>query len=77
MQYAHNMYKHTWFSQEFVQGIVSTKSGSLAGLPLADLLFSVAIARILYKVNTALANSGLESFYYHNEIKYMARGLLF
>jgi hypothetical protein len=54
-------FKNTWLSQEGVDGVIVTHFGSLAGTPLADLLYSLAMARILLNLRNTLKNDNLES----------------
>jgi hypothetical protein len=41
-------YTNTWMTVEGTDGVFTTNVGCLAGTPLADLLFTVSVARILY-----------------------------
>ena len=43
---AQEWYRNTWVSQEGISQVMLTCMGSLAGTPLADLIYSVAMARI-------------------------------
>ena len=52
----------------YINGIVNTSRGSLAGLPLADLLYAIAMARILEKklrgeITFKFLSHDLEYFY--------------
>ena len=56
-----NLYSRTWFSQDYVQGVVHTSLGSMAGTPPADLIYALAFSRVLFKFNEALDRKGLGS----------------
>ena len=54
-----NLYSRTWFSQDFVLGVVHTSLGSMAGTPPADIIYALAFSRVLFKFNEALGNKSL------------------
>ena len=49
----------TWASTEGLAGVLQFQSGTLAGTPIADLVFIVAFARVLRKVRMNLKEVGL------------------
>jgi len=58
---AKEWYRNTWISQEGISNVMLTVMGSLAGTPLADLVYTVAMARILCKLRSSLESNGLMS----------------
>jgi len=60
-------FKNTWLSQEGIDGVIVTHFGSLAGTPLADLLYSLAMARVLLNLRNSLKKDNLESSFFINE----------
>ena len=54
-----HMHKHTWSSMEYVQGILRTFSGCLAGTPLADLLYCFLMMWYFGVVHSELQQQGL------------------
>eukprot|EP00973_Karenia_brevis_P005348 730312-Karenia_brevis.AAC.1 len=44
---ATEMHRFTWCSFEGLPGVIRTKSGTIAGAPLADLTFNAAMRKIL------------------------------
>ncbi len=54
-------YCNTWFTQDYVDGIVRTSLGCMAGNPPADIIFALAFSRVLFKFNDALDARGLRS----------------
>jgi hypothetical protein len=53
---AQEFYNNTWFSQEYLYHVISTSRGSCAGMPLADIIYGLTMARVLWKLHNALAN---------------------
>ncbi len=53
------LHKNTWCSTEGLPGAVSTESGSLAGHPLGDIVFAMAISRLLMMIETRFLSAGL------------------
>ena len=51
---AEQWYINTWASHEFIPNVISTTAGSGAGTPLADLVYSLAMARVLTTVRRSL-----------------------
>ena len=51
-------YNNTWVSQDFVQGILAVVNGSSAGMPLADLVYSLAMSRVLLTIRESLITDG-------------------
>ena len=43
-------YTNSWFSTEFLAGVIATMRGTMAGMTMADLIYALAFARILYKL---------------------------
>ena len=58
---AHEAYCNTWFTQDGLAGVVATQRGSNAGMPLADLIFSLAMSRILSTFYNTIKKEGLTS----------------
>ncbi len=54
-------FTNTWTGQEYIPNITYTTAGSAAGAPLADLLYSIAMSRVLITMRKALHMEGLES----------------
>ena len=52
-------YQSTWFSTEGIDGVVSFDSGSMAGTSPADLVFTLAMTKILNNLHCELAAKGL------------------
>lgn len=48
---AQSFYSNTWFSQESIEGVVRTRRGCLAGLPLADIIFSLVCATVFKRLH--------------------------
>ena len=59
----HAFHTNTWFSQESLPGVVRTNRGCLAGLPLADVVFSLLFACVLFRFRGAIRANGLNSSY--------------
>ena len=53
------MYQHTWASTEGLSTIVKTSSGSSAGTPLADLMYVIAISKVMQNTRLRLDSAGL------------------
>jgi len=58
---ARQWYRGTWVSQEGIPNVIQTDIGCMAGTPLADLLFTVVMSRILYVARMSITSDGLES----------------
>ena len=54
-------YCNTRFSQDYVEGVVRTSLGCMAGTPPADIIYALAFSRVLAKFNDALDAHGLRS----------------
>ncbi len=52
-------YTNTWTSQEFIPNVTCTTTGSAAGTPFADLIYSLAMSRVLKTMRRSLLNEGL------------------
>ena len=48
------LYSNTWVSVEGVPGCISATEGSCAGMPLADIIYSVAMSRVLNRIRSQL-----------------------
>ena len=44
-------YCNTWFSQDYVDGVISTSHGCMAGTPPADIIYALAFSRVLFNYN--------------------------
>ena len=53
------MYQYTWASTEGLSSIMRTKSGSSAGTPLADLVYVIAISKVMFKLREKLEHQEL------------------
>ena len=53
------MYTNTWTSHEFIPNVTHTTAGSAAGTPFADLIYSLAMSRVLKTMRRSLHNEGL------------------
>ena len=42
---ASRFYSGTWFSQDYLEGVVKTSLGCMAGTPPADIVYAMAFAR--------------------------------
>ena len=47
-------FTNTWTSQEYIPNITYTTAGSAAGTPLADLLYSISMSRVIVTMRKAL-----------------------
>lgn len=55
------MYTNSWVSQEYIPNVINITSGSAAGTPIADLLYSMCMSRVLGLFRVSLAKDGLDS----------------
>jgi len=55
------MYQYTWASTEGVPNIMHTSTGSSAGTPLADLMYVIAMSKVMYKLRDTLTSDELVS----------------
>ena len=55
------MYQYTWASTEGVPHVMHTSTGSSAGTPLADLMYVIAMSKVMYKLRESLSEEGLVS----------------
>ena len=53
------MHECSWSSTEGLPGVIHTLKGTLAGLPLADLIYVAAMARVLYSLEHTLCQERL------------------
>jgi len=58
---AQEWYKNTWTSQEYIPNVTNTTTGSSAGTPFADMIYSLAMSRVLRTMRRSLHNEGLET----------------
>ena len=58
---AEQWYERSWATQDGLPHIIKVNSGSSAGVPLADLLYSLAMARILTNLRDGISGSGVGS----------------
>ena len=58
---AEQIYTNSLVSQEYLKGVIRVTRGSSAGYPLADLVYSLAMARVLLSLRSTLADAGLQS----------------
>eukprot|EP00973_Karenia_brevis_P064121 8910553-Karenia_brevis.AAC.1 len=64
---ATEMHKHTWSSTEGLPGVVRTLRGTGAGLPLADVVYVVALAKVLRSLRSRLSAEGLIDTFQSND----------
>ena len=53
------LHSHTWCTIDGVTGVLKTKQGTTAGLPLSDAVFIAAIGRVVWKIEQQLRSEGL------------------
>ena len=58
---AKQWYNNSWCTHEFIPNVLNTTAGSAAGIPLADLMYSLAMSRVLLTMRKALACASLDS----------------
>jgi len=56
-----HFYKNTWFSTEYLSHIMKTSRGSLAGAPLADVVYGLAMSRVLFALEVAMNDAGINA----------------
>ena len=56
---ATKLHRHTWCSTEGLSGVMHTTRGTVAGVPLADLAYNAAMARVLKTLRRRLREAGL------------------
>ncbi len=54
-------YCNTWCSQDYVESVVRTSLGCMAGTPTADIIYALAFSKVLFKFNDALDAQNLRS----------------
>ena len=59
LQLIMDMHRRTWVSFEGLSGIVQTRSGSIAGNALGDLVFTIGIRKVFSSVRDAFQRMGL------------------
>jgi hypothetical protein len=52
-------HKSIWTGFDYKTGIVATKIGTIAGMPLADVIFIIAASRVTKRIRTELQAEGL------------------
>ena len=57
--YMHNQYTNTWFTNEYIPHAVHTTRGSMAGMTMADVMYSMSFAKVLKVLVNSLRNKGL------------------
>ena len=57
-----SFYNNTFFTQESLPNAVHTSSGSMAGMPAADVVYSMVFARVLDVFRDSIQAEGLSSF---------------
>ena len=67
-------FTNSWFSQEHIPNVVNITKGSSAGTPMADLIYSMAMSRVLKCLADSLAKEDLESSivqgaFHHNGVE--------
>ena len=55
------LYRNSWVSQEYIPNVIDITKGSGAGTPLADLLYSMCMSRVLGMLRTSLGEDNLTS----------------
>jgi hypothetical protein len=58
---AEQMYNNTWVSQEYIPNVILTTKGSGAGTPLADLLYSLCMSRVISLLRTSMEIDKIDS----------------
>jgi len=58
---AEQFFRNTWVSQESLPNVLNIKSGCCAGTPLADLIYSMAMSRVLKLMRSTIRIDCLES----------------
>ena len=53
--------QYSWASTEGVPHVMHTSTGSSAGTPLADLMYVIAMSKVMYKLRDSLQEEGLTS----------------
>ena len=57
-----NLYANSWASTEGLAGVFSTKTGSMAGTPLGDLVFTFTTSKIFRSVRARLAGAEILTY---------------
>jgi len=60
---AEQLFTNSWVTQEHIPNVVNITKGSSAGTPLADLVYSMALSRVLDVFRNTLEREGLTSSY--------------
>jgi len=63
---AQQCYTNNWFTQESLTGVVSITQGSSAGTPLADVVYSLAMSRLINLLINSLHREGVHAITYIN-----------
>ena len=72
---AEHFFTHTWVSQEALPNVLRIVSGCAAGTPLADLIYSIAMSRVLKAFRDCLQNDGLLSATDHKGCRHVKQCL--
>ena len=59
--YISQMYTNSWVSQEFIPNVLHISSGSSAGTPLADVIYSLCMSRVIVLLRKSLERDNLSS----------------
>ena len=62
LAYLRKLYAGSWASTEGLAGVFSTKTGSMAGTPLGDLIFTFTISKVFRSIRARLAGSELVTY---------------
>ena len=60
-EYASTLFEHNWISQDTLPNVLRIKVGCGAGTPIADLIYSLSMSRVLISLRECLASKGLGS----------------
>jgi len=63
---AQQSYTNNWFTQESLTGVVCVSKGSAAGTPLADIVYSLAMSRLINLLIQSLHNEDIHALTYVN-----------
>ena len=58
---ASSFYNNFWFSTQGLVNVVRTQRGSGAGTPLADIIFGLAMARVIYVLREEVSENGYQA----------------
>lgn len=72
-----SFYTNTWFTQDHLRGAVSTINGCMAGMPLADIVFGIVLARVLTIVRQAMESNELVSGFHVADASHQIHNVAF